>query len=208
MIWRSRRPVPHRSPRDQLAFSIGFAVARSRRSAAAHPEGPHHCTPDARRTGAEHLEQLDEADQVLRSARRPPATASGRWQGYGRAGRGERCRRRLLQEHTVGRVARTVGPGLIVVAIAHASRMDGGQAAAVASSGRSPAPRRRAPARCARLARSSVHNLAGAAGGRARRKYSLRGGVCGRSYRRVGAPTMVARGGAWCPRRVVPLHQR
>jgi hypothetical protein len=29
MIWRSRRPVAHRSFRDQLAFSIGFAVARS-----------------------------------------------------------------------------------------------------------------------------------------------------------------------------------
>ncbi len=74
-------PVDHRSFRDQLAFSIGFAVARSRevlRRILAD-----HVTDDARHQLAErvieHLEQsgfeIDEAEQVMK--RRPPTPRHG-----------------------------------------------------------------------------------------------------------------------------------
>jgi hypothetical protein len=70
-------PVDHRSLRDQLAFSIGFAVTRSRgllRRILAE-----HAPDDARQQLAarvvEHLEpsgfEIDEAEQVLR--KRPPS---------------------------------------------------------------------------------------------------------------------------------------
>jgi hypothetical protein len=69
--------VDHRSFRDQLAFSIGFAVTRSRDLLRRILK--EHAPDDARQTLAErvveHLEQsgfeIDEAQQVMR--KRPPS---------------------------------------------------------------------------------------------------------------------------------------
>jgi hypothetical protein len=69
--------VDHRSFRDQLLFSIGFAVTRSRELLRRILK--EHAPDDARRQLAErvveHLEwsgfEVDEADQVL--MRKPPA---------------------------------------------------------------------------------------------------------------------------------------
>ncbi len=71
----------HRSFRDQLAFSIGFAVSRSRDLLRRTLK--EHTADDARQMLAkrvvEHLEpsgfEIDEADQVMR--KRPPV----RWHG-------------------------------------------------------------------------------------------------------------------------------
>jgi hypothetical protein len=73
--------VDHRSFRDQLAFSIGFAVTRSR--ALLRRLLTEHAPDDARRQLAnrviEHLEQsgfeIDEAEQVMR--KRPPSPNQG-----------------------------------------------------------------------------------------------------------------------------------
>jgi hypothetical protein len=73
--------VDHRSFRDQLAFSIGFAVTRSR--ALLRRILKEHAPDDARQQLAagvvEHLEQsgfeIDEAEQVLR--KRPPPPMHG-----------------------------------------------------------------------------------------------------------------------------------
>jgi hypothetical protein len=75
------RLVDHRSFRDQLTFSIGFAVSRSRDLLRRLLKD--HVTDDARQQLAErvveHLEQsgfeIDEAEQTMR--KRPPA----RWHG-------------------------------------------------------------------------------------------------------------------------------
>jgi hypothetical protein len=74
-------PMDHRSSRDQLAFSIGFAVTRSRDLLRRILK--EHTADDARQMLAnrviEHLEllgfEIDEADQVMR--KRPPT----RWHG-------------------------------------------------------------------------------------------------------------------------------
>jgi hypothetical protein len=73
--------VHHRSFRDQLAFSIGFAVARSRDLLRRLLK--EHITDDARQQLAErvveHLElsgfEIDEAEQVMR--KRPPTRRHG-----------------------------------------------------------------------------------------------------------------------------------
>jgi hypothetical protein len=73
--------VDHRSFRDQLAFSIGFAVTRSR--ALLRRLLTEHAPDDARQQLAarvvEHLEQagfeIDEEHQVLR--KRPPTRSHG-----------------------------------------------------------------------------------------------------------------------------------
>jgi hypothetical protein len=73
--------VDHRSFRDQLAFSIGFAVSRSRDLLGRLLK--EHAPDDARQMLAErvvqHLEQsgfeIDEADQVMR--KRPPTANHG-----------------------------------------------------------------------------------------------------------------------------------
>jgi hypothetical protein len=73
--------VDHGSFRDQLAFSIGFALARSR--GLLHRILTGHTSDDARQILAgrvvEHLEQsgleIDEAEQVLR--KRPPSANHG-----------------------------------------------------------------------------------------------------------------------------------
>jgi hypothetical protein len=73
--------VDHRSFRDQPAFSIGFAVTRSRDLLRRLLK--EHVTDDARQQLAErvveHLEQsgfvIDEADQVMR--KRPPTPNHG-----------------------------------------------------------------------------------------------------------------------------------
>lgn len=73
--------MDHRSFRDQLVFSIGFAVARSR--ALLRRLLKEHVTDDARRQLADgvvqHLEQsgfeIDEAEQVMR--KRPPSANHG-----------------------------------------------------------------------------------------------------------------------------------
>jgi hypothetical protein len=83
-VWRSLsrteqeqiRPVDHRSFRDQLSFSIGFAVTRSR--ALLRRLLTEHAPDDARQQLAArvvgHLEQsgfeIDEDEQVMR--KRPP----------------------------------------------------------------------------------------------------------------------------------------
>jgi DNA-directed RNA polymerase specialized sigma54-like protein len=74
---RTDRPVDHRSFRDQLSFSIGFAVTRSRELLRRILK--EHAPDDARQQLAaqviEHLEQsgfeIDEAEQVMR--KRPPS---------------------------------------------------------------------------------------------------------------------------------------
>jgi DNA-directed RNA polymerase specialized sigma54-like protein len=73
--------VDHRSFRDQLVFSVAFAVTRSR--ALLRRLLTEHAPDDARRQLAErvveHLEQsgfvIDEADQVMR--KRPPSANHG-----------------------------------------------------------------------------------------------------------------------------------
>jgi hypothetical protein len=73
--------VDHRSFRDQLAFSIGFAVTRSQELL--HRILKEHAPDDARQQLAarvvEHLEQagfeIDEAERVMR--RRPPTRPHG-----------------------------------------------------------------------------------------------------------------------------------
>jgi hypothetical protein len=73
--------VDHRAFRDQLAFSIGFAVTRSRDLLRRLVK--EHAPDDARQQLAErvvqHLEQsgfeIDEAEQVLR--KRPPSANHG-----------------------------------------------------------------------------------------------------------------------------------
>jgi hypothetical protein len=73
--------VDHRSFRAQLAFSIGFAVTRSRDLLRRLLK--EHAPDDARRMLAErvvdHLElsgfEIDEADQVMR--KRPPTSGHG-----------------------------------------------------------------------------------------------------------------------------------
>jgi DNA-directed RNA polymerase specialized sigma54-like protein len=73
--------VDHRSFRNQLAFSIGFAVSRSR--ALLRRVLNEHAPDDARRVIAErvveHLEKsgfvIDEAEQVMR--KRPPTADHG-----------------------------------------------------------------------------------------------------------------------------------
>ena len=73
--------MDHRSFRDQLVFSIGFAVARSHALLRRLLE--EHVTDDARRQLAEgvvqHLErsgfEIDEAEQVMR--KRPPSANHG-----------------------------------------------------------------------------------------------------------------------------------
>jgi hypothetical protein len=73
--------VDHRSFRDQLAFSIGFAVTRSR--ALLRRLLTEHAPDDARQQLAarvvEHLElsgfEIDEAEQVMR--KRPPPRRHG-----------------------------------------------------------------------------------------------------------------------------------
>jgi hypothetical protein len=73
--------VDHRSFRDQLAFSIGFAVTRSRDLLRRLIK--EHAPDDARQMLAarvvEHLEQsgfeIDEAEQVMR--KRPPTPNHG-----------------------------------------------------------------------------------------------------------------------------------
>jgi hypothetical protein len=73
--------VDHRSFRDQLAFSIGFAVWRSRDLLRCLLK--EHAADDARQQLAErvvqHLEQsgfeIDEAEQVMR--KRPPSANHG-----------------------------------------------------------------------------------------------------------------------------------
>jgi hypothetical protein len=73
--------MDHRSFRDQLAFSIGFALARSRGLLRRILTG--HTSEDARQMLAsrvvEHLEQsgfeIDEAEQVMR--KRPPSANHG-----------------------------------------------------------------------------------------------------------------------------------
>jgi hypothetical protein len=73
--------VDHRSFRDQLAFSIGFAVARSRDLLRRLLK--EHVSDDAQQMVAnrvlEHLElsgfEIDETDQVLR--KRPPTPNHG-----------------------------------------------------------------------------------------------------------------------------------
>ena len=73
--------MDHRSFRDQLAFSIGFAVTRSR--ALLRRLVREHAPDDARQMLAaqvvEHIEQsgfeIDEAEQVLR--KRPPSANHG-----------------------------------------------------------------------------------------------------------------------------------
>jgi hypothetical protein len=75
------RPVDHRSFRDQLAFSIGFAVTRSRELLRRLIK--EHAPDEARQQLAarvvEHLEQsgfeIDENEQVLR--KRPPSANHG-----------------------------------------------------------------------------------------------------------------------------------
>ena len=74
---KNRPPITHRSLHDQLGFSIGFAVSRSRDLLRRLLK--EHVTDDARQLLAErvveHLGQsgfeTDEAEQVLGSARRP-----------------------------------------------------------------------------------------------------------------------------------------
>jgi hypothetical protein len=78
---RTDTPVDHRSFRDQLAFSIGFAVSRSRDLLRRILK--EHASDDARQMLAErvveHLEQsgfeIDEEHQVLR--KRPPSANHG-----------------------------------------------------------------------------------------------------------------------------------
>jgi hypothetical protein len=73
--------VDHRSFRDQLAFSIGFAVTRSR--TLLRRLLTEHAPDDARQQLAarvvEHLEragfEIDEAEQVMR--KRPPSANHG-----------------------------------------------------------------------------------------------------------------------------------
>jgi hypothetical protein len=73
--------VDHRSFRDQLAFSVGYALTRSR--ALLRRILTEHAPDDARRQLAErvveHLElsgfEIDEADQVMR--KRPPRANHG-----------------------------------------------------------------------------------------------------------------------------------
>jgi hypothetical protein len=73
--------VDHRSFRDQLAFSIGFAVARSRDLLRRLLKD--HVTDDTRQQLAarvlEHLElsgfEIDEAEQIMR--KRPPSAKHG-----------------------------------------------------------------------------------------------------------------------------------
>jgi hypothetical protein len=73
--------VDHRSFRDQLAFSIGFAATRSRELLRRILK--EHTSDDARQQLAarvvEHLEQsgfeIDEAEQVMR--KRPPNRSHG-----------------------------------------------------------------------------------------------------------------------------------
>jgi hypothetical protein len=73
--------VDHRSFRDQLAFSIGFAVSRSR--ALLRRLLAEHASDDARQQLAErvveHLEQsgfeIDEGEQVMRKC--PPSRNHG-----------------------------------------------------------------------------------------------------------------------------------
>jgi hypothetical protein len=73
--------MDHRSLRDQLAFSIGFAVSRSRDLLRRLLK--EHIADDARQQLAErvieHLElsgfEIDEAEQVMR--RRPPPSTHG-----------------------------------------------------------------------------------------------------------------------------------
>jgi hypothetical protein len=73
--------VDHRSFRDQLAFSIGFTVTRSRELLRRILK--EHASGDARQQLAarvvEHLEQsgfeIDEAEQVMR--KRPPSRHHG-----------------------------------------------------------------------------------------------------------------------------------
>jgi hypothetical protein len=73
--------MDHRSFRDQLAFSIGFAIARSRDLLRRLLK--EHTTDDARQQLAarvvEHLEQagfeIDEGEQVIR--KRPPTRSHG-----------------------------------------------------------------------------------------------------------------------------------
>jgi DNA-directed RNA polymerase specialized sigma54-like protein len=73
--------MDHRSFRNQLAFSIGFAVSRSR--ALLRRVLNEHAPDDARRVIAErvveHLEKsgfvIDEAEQVMR--KRPPTADHG-----------------------------------------------------------------------------------------------------------------------------------
>jgi hypothetical protein len=75
---RTDRPVDHRSFRDQLVFSIGFAVTRSR--ALLRRLLTEHACDDARQMLAErvleHLEQsgfeIDEAGEALRRKPRSP----------------------------------------------------------------------------------------------------------------------------------------
>ena len=86
VLWREHNqniasPVDHRSFRDQLAFSIGFAVTRSR--ALLRRLLKEHAPDDARQQLAdqvvEHLEQsgfeIDEGEQVMR--KRPPSRNHG-----------------------------------------------------------------------------------------------------------------------------------
>jgi hypothetical protein len=78
---RPGTPVDHRSFRDQLAFSIGFAVSHSRELLRRILK--EHAPDDARQMLAarvvEHLEQagfeIDESEQVMR--RRPPTRHHG-----------------------------------------------------------------------------------------------------------------------------------
>jgi hypothetical protein len=75
------RPVDQRSFRDQLAFSIGFAVTRSRELL--RRSFKEHAPDDARQMLADrvikHLElagfEIDEAEQVMR--KRPPTRNHG-----------------------------------------------------------------------------------------------------------------------------------
>jgi hypothetical protein len=78
---RTECPLDHRSLRDQLAFSIGFAVTRSQDLLRRILK--EHAPDDARQMLAaraiEHLEQsgfeIDEAQQVMR--KRPPTRSHG-----------------------------------------------------------------------------------------------------------------------------------
>jgi hypothetical protein len=70
--------VDHRSFRDQLAFSIGFAVTRSREllRRILQEHAPDHARQMLAARVVEHLEQsgfeIDEADEVLRRKPRTP----------------------------------------------------------------------------------------------------------------------------------------
>jgi hypothetical protein len=78
---KNRPPVDHRSFRDQLAFSIGFAVTRSRsllRRLLTEHAPDEACQQLAERV-VEHLElsgfEIDESEQVMR--KRPPSANHG-----------------------------------------------------------------------------------------------------------------------------------